>query len=59
MLDLEKFKNTQAEIIMQLINSLIDRTDGCHNMIVKHIESVWKLINSARFRTKLKQKLRH
>lgn len=59
MLDLEKFKNTQAEIIMQLINSLIDRTDGCHNMIVKHIETVWKLINSARFRTKLKQKLRH
>ena len=59
MLDLEKFKNTQAEIIMQLINSLIDRTDGCHNMIVKHIETVWKLINSARFRTKLKQKLTH
>ena len=59
MLDLEKFKNTQAEIIMQLINSLIDRTDGCHNMIVKHIDAVWKLINSARFRTKLKQKLRH
>lgn len=57
--DFKNFGPQQASIIMELINSLIDRTDGCLRMIEKHIDSVWKLVNSARFRTELKQKLRH
>ena len=57
--DFKNFGPQQASIIMELINSLIDRTESCLSMIEKHIDSVWKLVNSARFRTELKQKLRH
>ena len=58
-MELDEFKKNQSSVVISLINILIDSADECKKNIDKHIDAVWKLINSSRYRTELKQKLRH
>ena len=58
-MELDEFKKNQSSVVISLINILIDSADECKKNIDKHIDAVWKLINSSRYRTELKHKLRH